>query len=207
MKQLAIGTQRKGRTAGVKSIKRKPNATVYSPQAIGHIIKAVGGKEPDSRQQLAADLFGVDADFVDIIFWRNESKGPTREKVRRIHKALEDIAQEIETDPYLKPQLDTSRLRDFAKSVWAIVLMQRLRVDNRRRRRAQEGYHSIPPIAFLVSDLREVYEARFASRAAKAWRNDQPCGEVIDFIEAVLKEILESPCNRTTIVRAFTPGK
>ena len=198
----AAGTKRKGRG---ESVRRKPGDGIFSSSsaerdaAIDKIIKSAGS-EPNDRQLLISDLAEADKSFNEDFYWKAASGGSLHAKVKRFRKALADIADDIERDPILKNFWDTSEIRKLGSGFeeW-----QRMRFREKRQR-VEKGHRSRAPIDWLIDDLKLIYEQRFNAPTPWSWRGDEPHGPVIDFIEASLGELLEAPCGRATIARAFS---
>jgi hypothetical protein len=199
----AAGARRKGRA---KSVRRKSDGVFLSPSAerdaaIDKIVKSAGN-EPDDRQLLISDLAAADIRFAETFYWRTAAGGSLRAKVKRIRKTLADIADEIERDPILKKlsAWDTSGIRELGR--W-FPEWQKARVRAKHQRLVR-GDRARAPIEWLIDDLIRIYEQRFQVPATWSWRGEEPHGAVIDFIEASLAELIEAPCDRATIGRAFS---
>jgi hypothetical protein len=192
-----------------KAIRRKAGPFVFaSPSAernaaIERIVRAVG-REPDNRDSLAKDIDEADIWFVETLFWKRASAGKSIESIR---KALKRVVEVIESDPTLELFFPARELKDMLKQASSMKSWQGMRRRAVKLRRGQ-NIRQLTPLDWLARTLSQVYERRFGSASTWSWHEDEPRGAVIDFIEAVLKELLESECSRKTISRAFSsPGK
>jgi hypothetical protein len=187
--------------------------------AIARIVRAVG-KHVDNEIRLAGDIHQAycesETPSMLVLF-----EGPQAQRrlklLQRILKGVEKQAGLIESDPYVKHEINKVsspfeiptvqhlllKLRNLEESLKWLAEQWRSKADvpeNPWNRRPSQ----LEWLAGVLLPL--VYERHFLRRAGRSrdMESGEPSGPMIRFIEATLKELGEQIFKRESIARAFT---
>jgi hypothetical protein len=165
-------------------------------EAVESIVKAMDGHEPDSRDQLAADIVAAShnaANFGAALQVDRAIKKKAAPIIKLMKKA-EALAREHPLRATIEPIISRSLGELQAALDCHCQLGPAMSADNRQ-------LTLIDYVAGIL--LPPIFEARFGSPAKVGGRKREPSGDFINFAMAATEQIMGMTCAPKTIARAF----